>query len=180
MKLLILNQYAPPAQAPTSRLVDELRAFFVHQGHTVRIVSERAEYRGHHARTGRRLLRELKALAVITWGALLSKPRPDVILALSSPPCLLVAAALVAGIRRLVLAHWAMDLYPDLAIALGELPPTGPSRIFRTLMRWAYRRCQRHELYASGQHEFDCACDDLLSSRWAVLRDLSGEPSRRS
>ena len=141
MKLLILNQYAPPAQAPTSRLVDELRAFLVHQGHTVRIVSERAEYRGRHARMGSRLLRELKALAVITWGALLSKPRPDVILALSSPPCLLVAAALVARIRGIVLAHWAMDLYPDLAIALGELPPTGVSEIFRTLMRWAYSRC---------------------------------------
>lgn len=141
MKLLILNQYAPPAQAPTSRLVDELRAFLVQQGHSVRIVSERAEYRGHHARTGSRLLRELKALAVITWAALLSRPHPDVILALSSPPCLLVAAALVASTRRVVLAHWAMDLYPDLAIALGELPPRGASGIFQMLMRWAYHRC---------------------------------------
>jgi colanic acid biosynthesis glycosyl transferase WcaI len=141
VKLLILNQYAPPAQAPTSRLVAELRAFLVQQGHTIRIVSERAEYRGHHARTGSRLLRELKALAVITWGAFLCKPRPDVILALSSPPCLLVTAALVARTRRIVLAHWAMDLYPDLAIALGELPVTGVSGIFRMLMRWAYRRC---------------------------------------
>lgn len=141
MKLLILNQYAPPARAPTSRLVDELRAFLVDQGHTVRVVSERAEYRGHHARTGSRLLRELKALAVITWGALLSKPRPDIILAFSSPPCLLVAAALVAWTRRSVLAHWAMDLYPDLAIELGELPRTGVPKIFRTLMCWAYRRC---------------------------------------
>jgi putative colanic acid biosynthesis glycosyltransferase WcaI len=141
VKLLILNQYAPPAQAPTSRLVDELRAFLVHQGHSVRIVSERAEYRGHHARAGSRLLRELKALAVIMWGALRAKPRPDVILALSSPPCLLVAAALVASIRRIVLAHWAMDLYPDLAIALGELPSTAASKIFRALMRWGYHRC---------------------------------------
>lgn len=128
MNLLILNQYAPPAQAPTSRLVDELRAFFVQQGHTVRIVSEKTEYRGHHTRTGSRLLRELKALAVITWGALWSKPRPDVILALSSPPCLLTAAAFVASARRILLAHWAMDLYPDVAIALGELPPTGAGR----------------------------------------------------
>jgi len=141
VNLLILNQYAPPAHAPTSRLVDELRAFLVHQGHPVQIVSQGAEYRGHHARTGSRLFRELKALAVITWGALVSKPRPDVILALSSPPCLLFAAALVARIRGIVLAHWAMDLYPDLAIALGELSPLGPSKIFRMLMRWAYHRC---------------------------------------
>jgi hypothetical protein len=141
VNVLILNQYAPPALAPTSRLVDELREFLVHQGHTVRIVSERAEYRGHHGRRGSRVLRELKALAVITWGALLSKPRPDVILALSSPPCLLVVAALVARIRRIVLAHWAMDLYPDLAIALGELPSSRGSGIFRTLMRWGYHRC---------------------------------------
>ena len=117
--------------------MDELRAFFVHQGHAVWIVSEQTEYRGHHARAGSRLLRELKALAVITWGALSSKPRPDVILALSSPPCLLVTAALVARIRGILLAHWAVDLYPDLAIALGELRPTGASKIFRTLMRWA-------------------------------------------
>jgi colanic acid biosynthesis glycosyl transferase WcaI len=141
VKVLILNQYAPPAQAPTSRLVDELRGFLVQEGHIVRIVSERAEYRGHHAGTGSRLLRELKALAAITWGALFCQPRPDVILALSSPPCLLVAAALVARTRRIVLSHWAMDLYPDLAIALGELSRTGVSGIFRMLMSWAYRRC---------------------------------------
>jgi colanic acid biosynthesis glycosyl transferase WcaI len=141
VKVLILNQYAPPAQAPTSRLVDELRAFLIDQGHVVRIISERAEYRGHHARTGSRLVRELKALSVIAWGALLSKPRPDIILALSSPPCLLVAAAFVARLRRIALVHWAMDLYPDLAIALSELPSIGVSKMFRTLMRWAYHRC---------------------------------------
>src|SRR3954462_8526451 len=113
----------------------------MHQGHTVRIVSERAEYRGHHARTGSRLLRELKALAVIMRGSLRSKPRPDVILAISSPPCLLVAAALVARTRRVVLAHWALELYPDRAIASGELPPIGGSKRFRRFRRWAYKRC---------------------------------------
>jgi hypothetical protein len=34
-----------------------------------------------------------------------------------------------------------MDLYPDLAIALGELRSTAASKIFRALMRWAYHRC---------------------------------------
>jgi hypothetical protein len=38
--------------------------------------------------------------------------------------------------------HWAMDLYPDLAIALGELKAPIAISFFRRLMRWAYHRCR--------------------------------------
>lgn len=126
---------------------------------------------------GSRLLRELKALAVITWGALRSKPHPDVILALSSPPCLLTGAALVARARRILLAHWVMDVYPDLAIALGELRPTGVSKIFRTLMRRAYYRCAvivalDHDMAAHLKKQY--GVETKIITPWAAA-DLTPE-----
>ena len=142
MRFLFLNQYGPPDPVPTARLLGELAAHLRGRGHEVEILSQTQSYQGRPARGGGRLRRELGALLAIGragWGA--KGSRPDVVLALSSPPGLLVLAALLAIRHRARLAHWAMDLYPELAAALGE---TGPRAIFdglRRAMRWAYQRC---------------------------------------
>ena len=143
MRLLFLNQYGPPDPAPTARLLGELAEGLRAQGHTVEVLSQTLSYQGRPARGGR-LRRELAA----SWNILRAgwKPRsgdrrPDVVLALSSPPGLLVIAALLARRHRARLAHWAMDLYPELAVALGEIKPGSPvARLVGAAMRWAYRR----------------------------------------
>jgi glycosyltransferase involved in cell wall biosynthesis len=64
-----------------------------------------------------------------------------VIIAGTSPPLLIVAAALLALWHRARLAHWLFDMYPELAIALGEVPRGGLAIFFEKITRWAYRRC---------------------------------------
>ncbi len=142
MRFLFLNQYAPPDPAPTARLLGELADHLRRAGHEVETLSPAQSYQGRPARGGGRLRRELGALFAIGragWSG--RRPRPDVVLSLTSPPGLLVVAALLAWRHRAHLAHWAMDLYPELALALGE---TGPNVIYHGLqaaMRRAYRRC---------------------------------------
>lgn len=142
MRFLFLNQYGPPDPVPTARLLGELAEHLRAQGHEVEILSQSQSYHGRPARGGGRLRRELSALfAILRAGWSGKRARPDVVLSLTSPPGLLVIAALLARRHRARLAHWAMDLYPELALALGE---TGPTVIYHGLqraMRWAYRRC---------------------------------------
>lgn len=140
MKVLIVNQYAPPDASPTARLLGELRTGLQERGHTVDAVAETSEYRGHHGKGGSRAVREFRALWKMFIKTLLA-PRADVVIAFSSPPCLLVVAALAAMIRRQPLVHWAMDLYPELAISLGEVAPGRVTQALGRAMRWAYRRC---------------------------------------
>ena len=142
MRFLFLNQYGPPDPVPTARLLGELANHLQGQGHEVEILSQSQSYHGRPARGGSRWRRELTALFAIGragWSG--KRARPDVVLSLTSPPGLVVVAALLARRHRARLAHWAMDLYPELALALGE---TGPNAIFHGIqnaMRWAYRRC---------------------------------------
>ena len=143
MRFLFLNQYGPPDPAPTARLLGELAEALRAQGHTVEVLSQRQSYQGRPARGGR-LRRELGAAWTILRAGWRPRPidrRPDVVLALSSPPGLLVVAALLARRHRARLAHWAMDLYPELAVALGEIKAGSPvARVVGAAMRWAYRR----------------------------------------
>ncbi len=141
MRFLFLNQYGPPDPVPTARLLGELAEALRVDGHAVETLSQNQSYQGRPARGGR-LRRELQASwAILRAGWKRRGDKPDVVLAFSSPPGLLVIGALLAWRHRARLAHWAMDLYPELALALGEIKPGNPvARIVGAAMRWAYRR----------------------------------------
>lgn len=142
MRFLFLNQYAPPDPSPTARLLGELADHLRAGGHEVETVSWSTDYHGRPAGGGGRLQREMRALvAIFKHGWTATRQKPDLLLALSSPPSLLVVAALLARLRGVRLAHWAMDLYPELALELREIGPGLVFRTLRTAMRWAYRRC---------------------------------------
>jgi hypothetical protein len=70
----------------------------------------------------------------------LRRPRPDVIFSASSPPCLLVVATLLARWHRARSVHWVMDVYPEIAVALGEIRAGLLSRMIERVMGWCYRR----------------------------------------
>ena len=142
MRFLFLNQYAPPDPSPTARLLGELADHLRAGGHEVETVSWSTDYHGRTGGGGGRLRREMRALATIFkngWAA--TRRKPDLMLSLSSPPGLLVVAALLARLRGVRLAHWAMDLYPELALELREIGPGLVFRTLRTAMHRAYRRC---------------------------------------
>lgn len=141
MHFLFLNQYGPPDPVPTARLLGELADSLRAGGHTVEILSQNQSYHGRPA-SGGRLKRELWACwTILRAGWKRHGGKPDVVLALSSPPGLLVVGALLAWRHRARLTHWAMDLYPELALALGEVRRGGfAAHMVKTAMHWAYRR----------------------------------------
>jgi putative colanic acid biosynthesis glycosyltransferase WcaI len=137
VRLLFLNQYFPPDAAPTGVLFRELGEHLAARGHEVRYVSSGQSYRV--SRKGGRLLREASALwAMLVRG--LRGPRADTVISGTSPPCLLLVARLIARRHRARSAHWLMDMYPELALALGELREGALPRWIAAAMGRAYRK----------------------------------------
>jgi glycosyltransferase involved in cell wall biosynthesis len=138
VRILFLNQYFPPDPAPTGVLLWELADFLAATGHTVDFVAARQDYRAGQRQRGR-LVREARALARMFMDGL-RRPRPDVILSATSPPCLLLVATLLARWHRARSVHWIMDFYPEIAVALGEIRDGALTRLLRKMMGWACRR----------------------------------------
>lgn len=141
MRVLFINKFIPPDPAPTAVLIDALARMLAEAGEEVTFASSHAGYRGNRATSWRRWIREGWAnLQLLRRG--LSGPRPDVIICLTDPPGCLVIAAIIARLRRAKLVHWVMDVYPELAVALGELRRgSAVHRSARAGMRWAYNKC---------------------------------------
>lgn len=90
-------------------------------------------------------------------------PRQDVIIAMTTPPFVVVAAVLHRLLHRSTrVVLWSMDCYPDAAERFDELRPGGVvSRVLRALNRWAFRRID----HVVG---LDHAMNDLLESQYAA------------
>ena len=138
MRILFLNQYFPPDPAPTGVLLRELADRLQTAGHTVDFVAARQDYRGGQ-RQGGRMWREAKALGRMLFDGICRK-RADVVISASSPPCLLLVATLVAFWHRAKSVHWIMDLYPEIAVSLGEIREGLLAKMIGKAMGWAYRR----------------------------------------
>jgi glycosyltransferase involved in cell wall biosynthesis len=82
--------------------------------------------------------REMVALGRMLLDGL-RRRRPDVVFSATSPPCLVLVAALLAFWHQAKSVHWIMDLYPEIAVSLGEVRDGFLARLLQTLMGVAYR-----------------------------------------
>lgn len=140
MRIAIINQFAPPDESPTSILAGDLAKHLEADGHDVQILACGSDYRIRKRNRGSRLFHELASHVSLFWKSLRFR-RADVLLALSSPACLPVTVSLAARIKRCRFAHWAMDVYPDVAVALGEVRRDSVlHRLTQGTMARAYRR----------------------------------------
>ena len=141
MRILFLNQYFPPDPAPTGILFREVADEFLRLGHEVDFVDAGQDYRAAQGGGGR-MKRELSAL----WRMLRegrARARADVVVSGSSPPCLGVVADRIARKHGAAHIHWAMDMYPELAVELGEIGRNSlVAKITGWAMRGVYRRAQ--------------------------------------
>jgi glycosyltransferase involved in cell wall biosynthesis len=142
MRVLFLNQYFPPDPAPTGILFREVADALERAGHTVDFVDAGQDYRAGQQKGGR-MRREFAALRrMLAAGK--ARARADVVISGTSPPCLVVVADRVARRHRARHFHWAMDVYPEIASALGEIRAGSlVARITGCLVGRAYRRCAR-------------------------------------
>ena len=174
MHLVFLNQYYPPDAAPTGVMLEAVANELVTQGHSVTILcTEGGGYASASApppsttdrpladhgplriiripalRFGRgsfigKLADYLSYYLGVLWRLLFLHPRPDRIIALTTPPYLSLLARICSKLRRADHAHWVMDLYPDVMTAHGMLREGGLiHRLLAILARWGFggRRC---------------------------------------
>lgn len=144
MRVLLINQFFYPDQAPTSQMMTDLAEDLATKGVEVTVISGRSPYTGGKLTWKRREV--YKGIAIHrTWAtafgrkALLGRlldylsfsltavlkslrlPRQDVVITLSTPPWLFALGLLLRWMKGTRWVYWIQDLYPDVAIALGFL-----------------------------------------------------------
>ncbi len=139
MKLLLLNQFDGQSSAPTGRILQELGDTLTADGHEIVVIATSDRY-GKPVKGKARLLREAKAHLYLLWRGI-SQSKVDGVISLTSPAFLPVTASLIALRHQARHYHWAMDLYPEVALILGE--PVPCPGFFRRLMGLAYRHAAK-------------------------------------
>lgn len=138
MRILLLNQFAPPDGAPTARLMADLADGLAAAGWEPVMLGAHSGYHKGGQRGLRRLFRDGLAHLKLFWAGLRAGPC-DWVICLSDPPALPFTSALLARCKRARLAHWAMDVYPQVAEALGALSPGLVTHWVGKAMRFGYR-----------------------------------------
>jgi colanic acid biosynthesis glycosyl transferase WcaI len=144
MKFLLINQTFYPDVASTAQHLADLALGLVERGHEVTVVTSRRAY--DHPETqfpkqetwrGIRICRvastgfgkgakwrraaDFASFSILCSLRLALLPRPDVVVALTSPPLVSFLGAWLAKLRRSRFFYWVMDFNPDEAIAAGWL-----------------------------------------------------------
>jgi colanic acid biosynthesis glycosyl transferase WcaI len=134
MRMLLLNQYGTGDQAPTARLLEDLAEDLRCRGCAVRVASAPVHYE-KRSRGWRRHWDEIRVHGRLLFLGLVGK-KPDIVLSMTSPACLVITAGLVAWARGARHVHWVMDVYPDVAWVLGEIR----SKSLFKLLQWGVRK----------------------------------------
>jgi hypothetical protein len=163
MKLVFLNQSFHPDVVSSAQHLADLAAALAARGHEVSVVAGRRAYddprtlfRKKERWRGVRVVRvrgtglgkqakwrravDSLSFMLLSFIELALIQRPDVIVAMTSPPLVGVIGLIMARIYRARFVHWTLDLNPDEAIAAGWL--RGGSRmasLLELVSRWMLR-----------------------------------------
>jgi colanic acid biosynthesis glycosyl transferase WcaI len=188
VRITILNQFYVPDISPTAHLAASLAEHRAARGDSVTVIASRGGYvdlsraQARSERRGnprivriwtpqlgkrRKLFRVLDYAAFYVGAALrlLTLPRQDCIVSLTTPPFIAVAAALHTMLHRgSKLVLWNMDCYPEILERTAVIGEGGaPARLMRAVNRWLFRRID-HVV------SLDTAMQHLLLSQYAPAR----------
>lgn len=166
MKILLLNQCFWPDVVATSQQLTALARRLSDAGHEVTVIAARRGYDDPTDTFSRRerwngidiirvssinLGKKNRATRFLNFGSflftcglrMLSLPRQDVVVALTSPPFISWLASLFTKLRGGELVFWVMDLNPDEAIAAGWLKQNSiTAKLLSRLLRSSMRRAR--------------------------------------
>ena len=136
MHVLLINQFFWPDGAPTGLLLEDVARELAQGGCKITVICSHGSY--HEPRhdeappvrilkvpglpySRTRIGRMLSWITFLAWASLRSLfiGRVDVVLTMTSPPGLSAIGAMLKKIRGTRFWIWEMDLYPDVAAALG-------------------------------------------------------------
>lgn len=199
MRLTILCPHFAPDVAPTGEVMTSIAAELVRLGHELHIVTALPWYRHHALEAGwdGRLVRHeqtdwgritrvhpfptdktnipARALAfggftlLATLEGLITRSRPDLVLAMSPPLTLGAAGWAVARARRVPFVFNIQDVFPDVAVELGLLTGTRAIAAASLLERVSYRHADAVTVLS----------DELADNvRAKITRGLTGDRAR--
>ncbi len=170
MRIQIVCPHFEPDVAPTGVVISEIVRGLVSMGHEVDVVTSLPWYAAHavdEAWKGRIIRKETTAWGSITrvypfptnkrnilaralgYGgftalaslcSLFKRRRPDVVMAMSPPLTLGLAAWLTSRLRRAPFVFNVQDVFPDVAVEVGAISNQGVIRLLEGLERFVYRR----------------------------------------
>lgn len=160
MKLILLNQFFPPAQAPTGILLRDAAVALAQRGHTVVVLTSAADYgatgaaadlpenvrvlrlgtAGQHGSRPRGKLRDYRDFYRAAAHELQRQQPADALVCLTTPPFIGLLGARWQRKNGLPYVLWCMDLYPEALVAHGWLRPWNP---LQPLLRQWTRRERR-------------------------------------
>jgi len=162
MRVLAVNQFYLPDHSATAQLLGELCEDLATAGHEVDVITSRGTYLGGQRlpraetrggvvvrRTfstslGKKSIAHRLADYATFWSSAIFRAmvsrKPNVVLALTTPPMIALGMAQVARARSVPLVTWNQDVYPETAAELGVLSRSGTA--YRTLQRMARRTHQ--------------------------------------
>lgn len=146
MRITLINQAFHPDVVSSGQHLTDIAVGLAERGHDVTVVTSRRAYDDpaksfprHEVWRGIKIYRVFntgfgkrakwrRAADFLTFllsccGRLCLLPKPDVVVALTSPPLVSVIAAGFAKLRGAKFCYWIMDLNPDEAVAAGWLSP---------------------------------------------------------
>ena len=147
MNVVLVNQFFPPARAPTGWVLGDLAEELVRRGHAVTVVTSAANYGAESGaqrampagvqvmRVGRSDLHRNGAAAKLggyfsffrsAWRELARLPRPDALACMTTPPFVGLLGARLRKRQGVPYVLWCMDLYPEALSAHGILRPWNP------------------------------------------------------
>ena len=167
MTFLLLNQTFHPDVMATGQYLTEAALRLVERGHQVTVVTSRRAYDHPETQfTNQQTWRGIRIYRVASTGygkgakwrraadfgsflvlcalRLARLPRPDVVVALTTPPLISFLGALVARLRRCRFVYWVMDLNPDEAIVAGWLRPESlVAGVLEAMSRFSLRQAKK-------------------------------------
>lgn len=183
LRVLILNQPFAPDVVATAQIAKDLADALVLRGHHVTAIASRSIYGetgaalpkrevidgieirrvgaslfGKHTTIGRIADFAMYFIRATLLG--LTGEKPDIVIALTTPPYIALTGVLLKRWRGVRLLYWLMDIYPDVMIAHGMIRDGSiPHRLLRRLHRIilnradaviALGRCMKDRLIAQG------------------------------
>jgi glycosyltransferase involved in cell wall biosynthesis len=167
LKFLLLNQTFHPDVAASGQYLTDAALGLVERGHEVMVVTGRRSYDSpqtiypsRETWRGIRIIRvestwfgkDAKWKRALNFGSFMAAcalhlalvPRPDVVIALTSPPLLSFLGAWLTKSRSSRFIYWVMDLNPDEAIAAGWLRPDSPiAKVLEIISRCSFNQADR-------------------------------------
>jgi colanic acid biosynthesis glycosyl transferase WcaI len=207
--VVFLNRYYWPQQAATGQALTDLAEDLAIRGWVVTVITSCTPYSGRvcslarrETRNGVQIIRVPSSAFENRWVvgraasylqyfigmamALLRLSRPDVVVAMTDPPLLILPALLLARLRRARAVCWVQDVIPQKAARLGVVRHGGLAyRALEALTGFVHRTCDA--LVAPGERIADALLGAGASAarvscirNWADVDGIRPVPQERN